>query len=99
MKKLFLIATIAVAGLAFGKDHVSEETITPKESVVAKVNATKEKNEDVAKLKKETAKSKIVNFPMTFCDDYGCETMEVDTSIYTTHDVWIVAMWWLGLYP
>ena len=37
----------------------------------------------------------MVDFPITFCDSYGCETYEVDTSIYSWQDVMDAIDYWL----
>ncbi|MBL7881908.1 MAG: hypothetical protein JNN23_18895 [Chryseobacterium gambrini] len=95
MKKLLFVAAISFAGMSFAKSNVEEKNPIQKESIVLKKDVKNDETFDITGEKDNKKDVKVVNFPITFCDDYGCETMEVDTSIYSMNDVLAVIMWWL----
>ncbi|PQA96291.1 hypothetical protein SAMN05421796_101559 [Chryseobacterium piscicola] len=98
MKKLFLVATIAVAGLVFGKNTTPKELDVLKENVTVKsyVENQNEINYVDFKLSKDFEMLKTKTFLMTFCDDLGCESYEVDTSIYTMDDIFKMIDYWFN---
>lgn len=82
MKKLLLIAVLVIG---------TTGTVAAKSAVLKKGNKT------VMNLKKSDVKKKVakLNFPVTFCSDAGCETLEFDHTRYPMSDLMVWIDWFL----
>lgn len=83
MKKILLIAAIGVAGLVSAKGsvkHLSLESKSVKKEIV----------------KKNGKKSIKLYFPVTFCDNSGCETVQFDHTRYGMDELVSWINWFLN---
>ncbi|MCT3699055.1 hypothetical protein HZQ90_09285 [Elizabethkingia anophelis] len=83
MKKILLIATIGVAGLVSAKNSVKHSSLK-----------TRCVNNEV--LKNNGKKTMKLYFPVSFCDNSGCETVEFDSNRYGMNELQVWIDWFLN---
>ncbi len=96
MKKIILfVAIFGASSFSFAKENNNGNDNAPiiKDLVISNKDFTKLTLNEKGNVNEE--KLNMVNFPITFCDSYGCETYEVDTSIYSWQDVMDAIDYWL----